>query len=207
MAEEKTVKSLSTFHLSDVNRNWQPAKRNFFELTFPDGVQLLFPGVEASGASEENYIPNVQEAISLAVEKFDPPSFELEDLTIEKGNSTVHYAGRAKYSSSSLEVKDYIGPYTRAILQAWQRLAYDYITDKGGRAANYKLKLVLTEYTPDHVKVAHWDLYGCWCQKLDFGTYDKTSDDPVNVSATIIYDRAIPYTEDISSEFPYEKNQ
>ena len=201
MAEAK-----STFHLSDVSRGWQPAKRDFFEVTFPDGLQLRFPGVSAEEDDENSFIPNVQEALKLAVEKFDPPSYELEDITIEKGNSVVHYAGKAKYSSSTLEVKDWIGPYTRAILQAWHALAYDYNSDKGGRARNYKLKLVITEYTADFVEVASWDLIGCWCQKLDLGTYDRTNDEAVNVTATIIYDRAIPHVKDVSEEFPYAIN-
>lgn len=203
MAEAK-----STFHLSDgVSRNWQPAKKNFFEVLLPSDFRLLKPGVSREEATEDDYFTNAQEAIRMSVSKFDPPHYELNDLSIEKGNSVVHYAGRAKFGDTNLVVRDYVGPYTKAILEAWQNLAYDVKSDKGGRAVNYKVPLIVYEYTSDYVLVRSWKLIGCWVQKIDEGSYDESDDDLQVVTATIIYDRAEPTIKNVDEEFPYSQIQ
>ena len=187
---------LSTYHLSTgTHRAYQPAKRNFFELIVEDLGDLLKPGVESDMAEDKDYISNGQEVLRLTVNKAPLPHFELNDIEIRKGNSVVHYAGTPTFSDGSLEVDDMIGARSAAVLEAWQNLAYNVLTDKGGRAIDYKKNCTIIEYTSDHVKVRSWKLIGCWIKDIDEGEYDKTSDDLVRLTATIQYDRAIPEVE------------
>lgn len=187
---------LSTYHLSTgTHRSYQPAKRNFFELIIEDLGDLLKPGVEEELAEDNDYITNGQEILRLTVNKAPVPHFELNDIEIRKGNSVVHYAGTPTFSDGSLEVDDMIGARSAAVLEAWQNLAYNVLTDKGGRAINYKKNATVIEYTSDHVKVRSWKLIGCWIKDIDEGEYDKESDDLVRLTASIIYDRAIPEVE------------
>ena len=88
-----------------------------------------------------------------------------------------------------------IGAQSKAVLEAWQNLAYNVVTDKGGRAINYKRNATLIEYTSDHVKVRSWKLIGCWIKNVSEDDYDKTNDDLRRVTGTIRYDRAIPEIE------------
>lgn len=187
---------LSTYHLSTgTHRAYQPAKRNFFELIVEDLGDLLKPGVETDMAEDADYISNGQEVLRLTVNKAPLPHFELNDIEIRKGNSVVHYAGTPTFSDGSFEVDDMIGARSAAVLEAWQNLAYNVLTDKGGRAINYKKNCTIIEYTSDHVKVRSWKLIGCWIKDIDEGEYDKESDDLVRLTATIQYDRAIPEVE------------
>lgn len=187
---------LSTYHLSTgTHRAYQPAKRNFFELIVEDLGTLLKPGVESELAEDADYISNGQEVLRLTVNKAPLPHFELNDIEIRKGNSVVHYAGTPTFSDGTVEVDDMIGARSAAVLEAWQNLAYNVLTDKGGRAIDYKKNCTIIEYTSDHVKVRSWKLIGCWIKDIDEGEYDKESDDLVRLSATIQYDRAIPEVE------------
>lgn len=187
---------LSTYHLSTgTHRAYQPAKRNFFELIVEDLGTLLKPGVEIELAEDADYISNGQEVLRLTVNKAPLPHFELNDIEIRKGNSVVHYAGTPTFSDGTVEVDDMIGARSAAVLEAWQNLAYNVLTDKGGRAVDYKKNCTIIEYTSDHVKVRSWKLIGCWIKDIDEGEYDKESDDLVRLSATIQYDRAIPEVE------------
>lgn len=203
---EQINDGLSTFHLSTgTHRAYQPAKRNFFEFILEDDGEgtfdkLLKPGVSESdyGGSEvpdSEYITNSSEVIRLAVSKASIPTFELNEIEIRKGNSSVWYAGTPSFSEGTLEVNDMIGLEARATLEAWHARCYNVATDKGGRAINYKRNATLIEYTADHVAVRSWQLIGCWIKSLDEGEYDKTNDDLVNVSVTFRYDRAIPHFE------------
>ena len=184
---------LSAYHLSTgTHRAYQPAKKNFFEFIVEDLDNLLKPGVEVDLAEENDYIRNGQEVIRLTVNKAPVPHFELNDIEIRKGNSIVHYAGTPTFNDGTLEVDDMIGAQSKAVLEAWQNLAYNVVTDKGGRAIDYKKNATLIEYTSDHVKVRSWRLIGCWIKNISEDDYDKTNDDLVRVQGTIRYDRAIP---------------
>ena len=186
--------ALSTFHISDLesHRKWQPGKGNFFELTIPDLGELLKPGVDSEKAESGDYIKDGSEVLKLTVKSFKIPTFEVEDLKITKGNSTVHYAGTPTFESGSITIDDMVGPESKAVLEAWLRLCYDVTTDKGGRAINYKKKCVVTEYTSDHVPVRAWKLIGTFPTTIEESEYDKESDEIRRVTATLIYDRAVP---------------
>lgn len=194
---------LSAFHLSTgTHRAYQPAKRNFFEFILENGDgsfdRLLKPGVNAadyggeSAVPSDQYITNSSEIIRLAVNKASIPTFELNEIEIRKGNSSVWYAGTPSFGECTLEVDDMIGLEAKAVLEAWHARCYNVGTDKGGRAINYKRNATLTEYTADHVAVRSWRLIGCWIKSIDEGEYDKTNDDLVRISCSIRYDRAIP---------------
>lgn len=152
-------KALSTYHLSTgVERTFQPAKGNFFEFIIEDLGDLLKPGVEENLAEDQDYIINGQEIIRLTVHETTIPHFQLGTLSIRRGNSVVKYAGVPTFEAGSLVCTDMIGAQSKAILEAWQNLAYNVLTDKGGRAyttdgRGYKRNATLIEYTSDHVRV------------------------------------------------------
>lgn len=182
---------LSAYHLGSTHRAYQPAKKNFFEFIVEDLTRLLKPGVEQAFAQKADYITDGQEVIRLTVNKAPVPHYELNEIEIRKGNSSVWYAGTPTFSEGTLEVDDMIGANSKAVLEAWQNLSYNVLSDQGGRAINYKKNCTLIEYTSDHVKVRSWKLIGCWIKGISENDYDKESDDLQRVQATIRYDRAI----------------
>lgn len=196
-------KALTTYHLSTgTERTWQPAKGNFFEFIVEDMGDLLKPGVEEELAEDMDYITNGQEVIRLTVHETAIPHFELGTLSIRRGNSVVKYAGVPTFNEGSLVCTDMIGAQSKAVLEAWQNLAYNVMTDKGGRAytaagTGYKRNATLIEYTSDHVRVRSWKLIGCWISNLTEDNYNEETDDIRRVTCTIQYDRAIPEIENV----------
>lgn len=187
---------LSTYHLSTgTHRAYQPAKGNFFEFIVEDLGDLLKPGVEEELAQDSDYITNGQEVIRLTISKAGIPHFSLNDIEVRKGNSVVHYAGVPTFEETSIIVDDMIGAQSKAVLEAWQNRAYNVVTDKGGRAIDYKRNATMIEYTSDHVRVRSWKLIGCYIRDISEDDYDKEVDDLRRVTATVRYDRAIPEIE------------
>ena len=90
----------------------------------------------------------------------------------------------------SIVVDDVVGVDTKSILMAWQALAYNVYTRKGGRMKDYKKDCTLIEYTQDFKQIRSWELYGCWISELQEGDFDKTNDDKRQITASIQYDRA-----------------
>lgn len=196
-------KALSTYHLSTgVERVYQPAKGNFFEFIVEDLGDLLKPGVDEELAEDQDYITNGQEVIRLTVHETTIPHFQLATLSIRRGNSVVKYAGVPTFEAGSLVCTDMIGAQSKAILEAWQNLAYNVLTDKGGRAytadgRGYKRNATLIEYTADHVRVRSWKLIGCWISNISEENYNMESDDIRRITCSIEYDRAIPEIENV----------
>ena len=196
-------KALSTYHLSTgVERTFQPAKGNFFEFIVEDLGDLLKPGVEENLAEDQDYITNGQEVIRLTVHETTIPHFQLATLSIRRGNSVVKYAGVPTFEAGSLVCTDMIGAQSKAILESWQNLAYNVLTDKGGRAyttdgRGYKRNATLIEYTSDHVRVRSWKLIGCWISNITEENYNMETDDIRRVTCEVQYDRAIPEVENV----------
>lgn len=196
-------KALSTYHLSTgTERTYQPAKGNFFEFVVENLGDLLKPGIEEDLAEDQDYILNGQEVIRITVHETSVPHFELATLSIRKGNSVVKYAGVPTFNEGTLICTDLIGAQSKAVLEAWQNLAYNVVTDKGGRAytadgRGYKREATLLEYTADHVRVRSWKLIGCWISNITEDNYNAETDDIRRVTCTIQYDRAIPEIENV----------
>lgn len=184
--------SLSAQHISTNLANYEAARTGFFSLIVDDIDNIInaaYSGDRAS-ATDKDKIARAQETLKLNVVKAPVPHFELAKHTYRRGNDEVHFAGVPTINSGSLVVDDVVGLDTKSILMAWQALAYNVYTRKGGRMKDYKKNATLIEYTQDFEQVRSWTIYGCWVQNVTEGDFDKTADGPRQITANIVYDRA-----------------
>lgn len=185
--------SLDAQHISTNLANYEAARTGFFSLIVDDLdniVKATYSGDHANAPASDK-INKAQEALKLNVLTFDVPHFELETLQYKRGNDTVKFAGVPTFSSGSLKVDDVVGIDTKSILMAWQALAYNVHTRKGGRMVDYKKTCTLIEYDQTYTQVRSWDLYGCWVKTLSEDAFDKENDGKRAITATIEYDRAV----------------
>ena len=185
--------SLDAQHISTNLANYEAARTGFFSLIVDnlDGIiKATYTGDHANAPASDK-IAKAQEVLKLNVVSADVPHFELETLQYKRGNEVVKFAGVPTFSSGSVKVDDVVGLDTKSILMAWQALAYNVHTGKGGRMKDYKRKCVLVEYTQDYEQVRSWDLLGCWIKGLSEDAFDKENDGKRAITATIEYDRAI----------------
>jgi hypothetical protein len=184
--------SLSAQHISTNLANYEAARTGFFSLIVDDIdniVSAAFSGDPRDAAASDK-IARAQETLKLNVIKAPVPHFSLEALAYKRGNDTVKFAGVPTFDSGDITVDDVVGMDTKSILMAWQALAYNVYTRKGGRMKDYKKNCTLIEYTQDFEQVRSWTLYGCWISKITEGEFDKENDGKRQISATIEYDRA-----------------
>jgi hypothetical protein len=185
--------SLSAQHISTNLANYEAARTGFFSLIVDDIdniIKATYTGDHAN-APVGDKISKAQETLKLNVLTADVPHFELETLQYKRGNEVVKFAGVPTFSSGSVKVDDVVGLDTKSILMAWQALAYNVHTGKGGRMTDYKKKCVLIEYDQTYTQVRSWDLYGCWIKTLSEDAFDKENDGKRAITATIEYDKAI----------------
>jgi hypothetical protein len=186
--------SLSAMHISTNLANYEAARSGFFSLLVHDIeniVRASYTGVDASAATDDDKIAVVQEVLKLNVVKAPVPHFSLNALEYRRGNDVVKFAGVPTFKEGSIVVDDVVGLDTKSILMAWQSLAYNVHTRKGGRMKDYKKNCTLIEYTQDFEEIRRWTLYGCWVSDLNENDFDKESTgDKRQITAKIEYDRA-----------------
>lgn len=185
--------SLDAMHISTNLANYEAARTGFFSLIVDnlDGIIKSTYTGDHDAAPESDKISRAQETLKLNVVTADVPHFSLETLQYRRGNEVVKFAGVPTFEAGSVKVDDVVGLDTKAILMAWQALAYNVHTGKGGRMVDYKRKCVLVEYTQDYEQVRSWDLYGCWIKTLSEDAFDKENDGKRAITATIEFDKAI----------------
>ena len=185
--------SLDAQHISTNLANYEAARSGFFSLivdNLDNIVKATYSG-EHSAAPASDKIAQAQETLKLNVLTSDVPHFELGVLEYKRGNETVRFAGTPTFNAGSIKVDDVVGVDTKSILMAWQGLAYNVHTRKGGRMKDYKRNCTLVEYTQDYEQVRSWTLYGCWISALSEDAFDRENDGKRAITATIQYDRAV----------------
>lgn len=185
--------SLSAQHISTNLANYEAARSGFFSLivdNIDNIVRASYTG-ERSAATDSDKIKQAQEILKLNVVKAPVPHFSLTKLSYRRGNDVVNFAGVPEFTDGSIVVDDVVGVDTKSILMAWQALGYNVHTRKGGRMKDYKKDCTLVEYTQDFEQVRSWKLYGCWVRNITEGDFDKEQDGKRQVTAEIVYDRAI----------------
>lgn len=184
--------SLSAQHISTNLANYEAARTGFFSLIVDDIdniVNAAFSG-DPKDATDKDKISRAQEVLKLNVISAPVPHFSVKKLTYTRGNDQVHFAGVPEFNSGDIKVDDIVGLDTKSILMAWQALAYNVYTRKGGRMKDYKKNATLVEYTQDFEQVRSWTLYGCFITDIKEGDFDKENDDKRQITASISYDRA-----------------
>lgn len=185
--------SLDAQHISTNLANYEAARTGFFSLivdNLDNIVKATYTGDHANAPASDK-IAQAQEILKLNVLTSDIPHFELGVLEYKRGNETIRFAGTPTFNAGSVKVDDVVGVDTKSILMAWQGLAYNVHTRKGGRMADYKRNCTLVEYTQDYEQVRSWTLYGCWISGLSEDAFDKENDGKRAITATIQYDRAV----------------
>ncbi len=186
--------SLSAQHISTNLANYEAARTGFFSLIVDSSIDNIvnaaFSGADPREAGAKDRIARAQETLKLNVIKAPVPHFSLQTLEYRRGNDVVKFAGVPTFKDGSITVDDVVGMDTKSILMAWQALAYNVYTRKGGRMKDYKKNCTLIEYTQDFEQIRSWTLYGCWISDISEGDFDKENDGKRQITATIQFDRA-----------------
>jgi hypothetical protein len=186
--------SLSASHISTNLANYEAARTGFFSLIVDDIdniVSAAYTGESSAATDSDKIGKQAQETLKLNVTQAPVPHFSLQKLSYKRGNDTINFAGVPEFSDGEITVDDVVGLDTKSILMAWQGLAYNVHTRKGGRMKDYKKTATLIEYTQDFEQIRSWTLYGCWIQNITEDSFNKEQDGKRAIRASIVYDRAV----------------
>ena len=119
--------NFGTYHLADNPKSYQPIRTNNFRFLVSGLDSLLRVAGDAN--DRDDYITNGQEVIDFSVVSFSVPDFQQNVIDVNRGNSTVHFAGKASFGTGSLVINDFAGADGKSVLRAWQALSYNVVDD------------------------------------------------------------------------------
>jgi len=175
---------IGTYHLANNPNIYEIQRTNNFEFIVSDIDGILKAG------SESSTYANAQEVIRMSAISVPIPHFTQGVISVQRGNTTLKYAGVPTFPEGQLVLNDYIGADTAGVLEAWQNLSYNVRTEKVGLASDYKKDCYLIEYSPDYQPVRRWIMRGCWVSGLSETGMNNEQNNKKEVTATIQYDRA-----------------
>ena len=127
----------------------------------------------------------------MSVESCPIPHFTQDVITIVRGNSQVHFAGKPQFPAGNIVCNEYLGADAVDVLESWQHLSYNIEEDYVGRAADYKKTCYLIECDNQGNPYKRYKLFGCFITGLSEEALNMTNSDKRQVQANISYDRAV----------------
>ena len=193
---------IGSYHLAENPALYEPARDHTFKFVLNgDLATLLRAYTNKKQAGTDDYLHQVDDVISISVAEASVPHFDIEVLTMKRGNSVVKYAGAPSWGEGSLKLDDFVGARTKDCLMAWNALVYDADTDVVHLADNYKYDCHLIEYNGDFSKIIRtFTLKGCWLKSISESNFTHNDNNLRQIDATIVYDRAIVEPERVVSE-------
>lgn len=190
----------SAYHLADNPQLYEPARSNNFEFIVTGVDDLVVAGADTN-LDNPATIKNGQETIRVSVLSSSVPHFKLDVIDVKRGNNAVHFAGNPTFESHTLKLNDFMGARTKSVIMAWQALAYDVRSEKIKPSTNYKRDCTLVEYSPDYDTILRsWSMKGCWVSECPEDEFSNETNDKRTMTATIVFDRAIPEDEKSSAQ-------
>lgn len=174
------------YYLTQSPELYEPQRSNCFKFV----VDMTGITVDDFGVSVPKN--DLAKTLELSVKASSVPHFNIDKVSVSRGNSQIHFAGKPTFKDGKIVVRDFIGTHTKEVLLAWQRQAFNVHTQKVGLAKDYKRTATLYELTPDFQIVRTWKLFGCWISDISEPDYDSDSAEIRTMDVTIVYDYGYP---------------
>lgn len=176
------------YHISNNTVEYNPQRKNNFTLIVTGLQDLKRMGTREGSTSENDVITDGQRQLALALKTCDTPEITQDKITINRGNSSIKFAGKPSFNDINIEAYDYIGSDVKDTLLAWQNLSYNTRYDYVGGARAYKKDCQLLQLDPNGNLIRYWDIKGAWLTNVKPGNFTMDDGSEQTVTATLCYD-------------------
>ena len=128
---------------------------------------------------------------SFMVKNVAAPNFTDNAIKLDHINSYRKIRGKREWENMDLTLYDPITPSGAQAVMEWARLGYESVTGRAGYSDFYKKELTLNQLGPVGDIVGEWIIKGAFIVSADFGDYDWSSSDVVDVTLSIAMDYCI----------------
>ena len=154
-----------------------------------DPNEIMFTAFEPK--VQNRFIMYIDGIPSYLVKSATSPSFTDNIIKLDHINTYRKLRGKREWQDMSLSLYDPITPSGAQAVMEWARLGYESVTGRAGYADFYKKDITLNAVGPVGDIVGEWIIKGAFVASSNFGQYDWSVDDAVNVELTLAMDYCV----------------
>ena len=125
------------------------------------------------------------------VKNVKAPNFQDTSIKLDHINSYRKIRGKREWQDMDMTLYDPITPSGAQAVMEWARLSYESVTGRAGYSDFYKKNLQLDVLGPVGDIVSQWVIQGAFIVNADFGQYDWSVDEVVDLSITVAMDYCV----------------
>lgn len=125
------------------------------------------------------------------IKKIGAVSVDLGEIKLNHINVYRKIKGRANWADLEMTLHDPITPSACQAVMEWVRLSHESVTGRDGYSDFYKKDITFNALGPVGDKVEEWTLKGAYIGDANFGDFDWSTEDAINIQLTIKYDYAV----------------
>ena len=154
-----------------------------------DANEIMFKAFEPK---VQNRFVLISDAIpTFMVKNLSAPEFTDEVIKLDHINSYRKIRGKREWQDITMTLYDPITPSGAQAVMDWARLSYESVTGRAGYSDFYKKELTINILGPVGDIVGEWIIKGAFVTQADFGDFDWSNSEVVDVSLTIAMDYCI----------------
>jgi len=154
-----------------------------------DPNEIMFTAFEPK--VQNRFIMYIDGIPSYLVKSATSPSFTDNIIKLDHINTYRKLRGKREWQDMTLSLYDPITPSGAQAVMEWARLGYESVTGRAGYADFYKKDITLNAVGPVGDIVGEWIIKGAFVASSNFGQYDWSVDDAVNVELTLAMDYCV----------------
>ena len=128
---------------------------------------------------------------SFMVKNAKAPTFTDNVVKLDHINSYRKIRGKREWEDMTFTLYDPITPSGAQAVMEWARLSYESVTGRAGYSDFYKKDLKLNILGPVGDIVGEWEIKGAFIQTANFGTFDWSNSEQVDLTMTVSMDYCV----------------
>ena len=119
------------------------------------------------------------------------PQIQFDEVILEHMNVTRYVKGKGRWQPLEITLYDPVVPSAAQAVMEWVRLSHESVTGRDGYSDFYKKDITINVLGPVGDKVEEWELKGTYIENANFGDFDFSTSDPVEITLSLKYDYAV----------------
>jgi len=154
-----------------------------------DPNEIMFKAFEPK--VQNRFVLFIDGIPSFMVKNVVTPSFTDEVIKLDHINTYRKIRGKREWQDMDLTLYDPITPSGAQAVMDWARLSYESVTGRAGYSDFYKKDLKLNILGPVGDIVGEWEIKGAFIQTANFGTFDWSNSEQVDLTMTVSMDYCV----------------
>jgi len=154
-----------------------------------DPNEIMFTAFEPKVANR--FIMYIDGIPSYMVKSVSSPSFTDGVIKLDHINTYRKIRGKREWQNMTLSLYDPITPSGAQAVMEWARLGYESVTGRAGYSDFYKKDVTLNSLGPVGDIVGEWIIKGAFVVSSNFGQYNWSTEDAINVELQLAMDYCV----------------